>query len=166
MVKTQTITDIQFCLLHLTTNDPGQHREIKEEIEGLWLPKQENKKLKSFFEKASDDFILIKVFNYRGFLKTHGFSLLSVGSEDTLQSIYYGSYFAILNYKTEENFLKNVQYTLNQLEFGVPTPGIDCYIAFFILHGQCFVMSLDKDGKAIISDINSYTVKLKENNEC
>lgn len=166
MVKTQTIKDIQFCLLHLTTNDPDQHKEIKEEIKGLWLPKQENKKLKSFFEKASDDFILIKVFNYRSFLKTHGFSILSIGSEDTLQSVYCGSDFAILNYKTEENFLKNVQYTLNQLEFGVPIPGMDCYIAFFILHGQCFVISLDKDGKAIISDINSYTVKLKENNEC
>lgn len=165
MVKTQTITDIQYCLLHLTTNDPDQYREIKEEIEGLWLQKQENKKLKSFFEKASDDFILIKVFNYRGFLKTHGFSLLSVGSEDILQNIYYGSYFAILNYKTEKNFLINIQYTLNQLEFGVPTPGMDCYIAFFILHGQCFVMSLDEDGKAIISDINSYIVKLEENSE-
>ena len=33
MVKTQTITDIQYCLLHLTTNDPDQYREIKEEIE-------------------------------------------------------------------------------------------------------------------------------------
>ena len=167
MVKTRTITDIQFCLLHLTTNDPGQHREIKEEIEGLWLPKQENKKLKSFFEKASDDFILIKVFNYRGFLKTHEFSLLSVGYEDTLQSTYCGSYFAILNYETEKNFLKNVQYTLNQLEFGVPTPGMDCYIAFFILHGQCFVMSLDEDNKAIISDLNSLYSKIKgRNNEC
>lgn len=153
MVKTQIITDIQFCLLHSTTY-PAQHRAIKEEIEGLWLPKQENKRLKSFFEDASNDLILIKVFNYRNFLK-HGFPLLSTGSEDILQSIYYGSYFTILNYKTEENFLTNVQYTLNQLELGCPS--IDCYLAFFILHDQCFIMSLDKDNKATIGDINFYT---------
>ena len=110
MVKTQTITDIQFCLLHLTTNYPGQHKEIKEEIEGLWLPKQENKKLKSFFEKASDDFILIKVFNYRGFLKTDGFSLLSVGSEDILQNIYYRFFLLLL-------FFLNFLVTISRISY-------------------------------------------------
>lgn len=161
MVKEHTIKDIQFCLLNLTTNTPTQYKEIREEVGGVWLPNPENKKLKSFFEEASDDLILIKVFNYKNFWK-HKFPLLSTGSEAILQSIYYGSYFTILNYKTEEDFLKNVQYTLNQLEFGVPTAGMDCYIAFFILHGQCFVMDLDEDNKATINDINFYIAKLKE----
>ena len=156
MVSEKNLKNIDFCLSDLININPEQCEEIKEEIQGLNQGKSKNEQLQSFLQKASDNFILVKVFRDKNIWEL-GFPYLLTTPLDTLQSCYYGSYFSILNFKTEEDFLINVQYTLNQIELGT---SLDCYFAFFILNNQRFIISLDEDDKATICDINSYVNNL------
>mgnify|MGYP004493596369 CR=1 FL=1 len=159
MVSEKNLKDIDFCLLDLTNISLEQCEEMKEEMQGFNQGNPKNEKLQSFLQKASDNFILVKVFHDKileGVWK-ESLSFLLTTPLNSLQSCYYGSYFSILNFKTEEDFLINVQYTLNQIELGT---SLDCYFAFFILNHQCFIVSLDEDDKATICDVDSYIENL------
>lgn len=156
MVSEKNLKNIDFCLLDLTNINPEQCEQIKEEMQGFSQANPRNKKLQRFLQNASDNFILVKVFNYKHFWEG-GISSLLITPLTSLQSWYNGLYFSILNFKTREDFLINVQDTLSQIESKIPT---DCYFAFFILNSQCFIMSLDEDKEATICDINSYVNNL------
>lgn len=159
MISEKNLKNIDFCLLDLTHLTSDQYIEMKKDMQGFNQGKPKNEELQSFLQNASDNFILVKIFHDKVLdgVWRKGLPLLLTTPANSLQSWHYGSYFSILNFKTEEDFLINVQYTLNQIELGT---SLDCYFAFFILNNQCFIISLDEDNKATICDVNSYVNNL------